>query len=115
MLNILKEKNGERVMRVEIRKQAIAGTLESSDIMILLDQGENGIEIELKSAVMYQFGEQIREVIRQTIADAGVTDVKVVATDRGALDCTIKARVLTAIHRAAESTDYKWGDSNGAD
>lgn len=98
-----------------IRKQAMAGTLESSDIMIQLDRGENGIEIELKSAVMYQFGDQIRAVIRQTIADAGVTDVKVVATDRGALDCTIKARVLAAIHRAAESEDYKWGDLNGAD
>lgn len=94
---------------MEIKKASTAGTLESSDIMILLDRGENGIDIELKSSVLYQFGDQIRAVIEQTLLEAGVHNVKVVATDRGALDCTIKARVLTALHRAVETTDYKWG------
>lgn len=95
--------------RVEIKKASTAGTLESSDIMILLDQGDNGIDIELKSSVLYQFGDQIRAVIKQTLLEAGVHNAKVVATDRGALDCTIKARVMTALHRAVETTDYKWG------
>lgn len=94
---------------MEIKKPSTAGTLESSDIMILLDRGDNGIDIELKSSVMYQFGEQINNVIKHTLIEAGVQNAKVVATDRGALDCTIKARVLAALHRSAESTDYKWG------
>lgn len=94
---------------MEIKKASTAGTLESSDIMILLDQGDNGIDIELKSSVLYQFGDQIRAVIKQTLLEAGVHNAKVVATDRGALDCTIKARVMTALHRAVETTDYKWG------
>ena len=94
---------------MEIRKASTAGTLESSDIMILLEKGENGIDIELKSSVLYQFGDQIRAVIEKTLIEAGVQNAKVVATDRGALDCTIKARVLTALHRAVESTEYKWG------
>lgn len=99
----------ERVERVEIKKASTAGTLESSDIMILLDRGDNGIDIELKSSVLYQFGDQINNVIKQTLIEAGVHNAKVVATDRGALDCTIKARVLTALHRSADSSDYKWG------
>lgn len=95
--------------RVEIKKASTAGTLESSDIMIMLDKSSQGIEIELKSSVLYQFGDQIRAVIEQTLLDAGVNSAKVVATDRGALDCTIRARVLAALHRSAESTEYKWG------
>lgn len=95
---------------MDISKQSTAGTLESSDIMILLDRGENGIDIELKSSVIYQFGDQIRTVIEKTLLDSGIINARVVATDRGALDCTIRARVLTALYRAAESTDYEWGN-----
>lgn len=110
-MRMLKTQNEglERVDRVEIRKASTAGTLESSDIMILLEKGQQGIKIELKSSVLYQFGDQIRAVIEQTLLEAGVHNAKVVATDRGALDFTIKARVLTALHRSAELSDYKWG------
>lgn len=95
---------------MDIIKHATAGTLESSDIMIYIERGENGINIDLKSSVMYQFGDQIRMVIENTLMAAGITNANIVATDRGALDCTIKARVLTALYRAAESTDYVWGE-----
>ena len=94
---------------MQIKKPASAGTLESSDIIVLLEKSEKGIEIDLKSTVDKQFGQQIREVITKTLIDLGATDVKVVANDRGALDCTIKARVMAAYYRAAGSTDYKWG------
>lgn len=95
---------------MEIKNTASAGTLESSDIMVLLEKGKNGIEIDLKSTVEKLYGEQIKKVIAQTLTDLGVTDVKVVANDRGALDCTIKARVMAAYYRAAGSKDYKWGE-----
>lgn len=95
---------------MQLKKMASAGTLESSDIMVTLQEGGNGIEIDLKSTVEKQFGDQIREVITKTLLNLGVTNVKVTAVDRGALDCTIKARVLTAYYRAIESTDYKWGE-----
>ena len=39
----------------KIEKQAIAGTLESSDLQIIIDENEGrGIEIELKSSVANQ-------------------------------------------------------------
>lgn len=95
---------------MEIKNSATAGTLESCDIMVTLTKGENGIEIDLKSIVEQQFGCQIREVIKRTLSDLGATDVKVIAVDRGALDCTIKARILAAYYRATGCTDYKWGD-----
>ena len=95
---------------MEIKKTASAGTLESSDIMVTLEKGEKGIEIDLSSTVEKQYGKQIRKVITETLESLGADGVKVVANDRGALDCTIKARVSAAFYRAAESTDYKWGE-----
>ncbi len=89
--------------KLEIKKQAIAGSLESSDCQILIDKNpDGGIEIELKSNVEKQFGRRIREVVESTLKHFGIEDAKVVVQDKGALDWTIKARVVTAIHRAAE-------------
>lgn len=91
---------------MEIKKPAIAGTLESSDIQIMIEPlKEEGIVIELKSSVEKQFGRQIRNVIKSTLETLGVESARVVATDKGALDCTIRARVQTAVYRAAELKD----------
>ncbi len=88
---------------------ANAGTLESSDIQIIIEPNENdGIVIELESVVKAQFGEQIVEVITNTLKELDVTDAKIFANDKGAIDPVIKSRVQTAVYRAAKSNDYKW-------
>lgn len=96
------------VLRIE--KQAIAGTLESSDIQIILDKNEGcGIQIQLKSSVEKQYGRQIRKTIEDTLKTLGVVDAKVDAVDKGALDCTIVARTMAAVHRSAGVTEnYDW-------
>lgn len=82
-------------------KAAQAGTLESGDIVIELAPATGaGIEIELKSSVAYQFGEQIKKVITETLQSLDINDAHVTATDKGALDCTIKARTTAAAVRA---------------
>ncbi|EAX48319.1 citrate lyase acyl carrier protein [Thermosinus carboxydivorans Nor1] len=79
-----------------------AGTVESSDILIIIAPAApaSGVTIELTSPVSKQYGRQIKAVILETLAAEGVTDVIVTAQDKGALDCTIRARVKTAIARA---------------
>ncbi|AMC94157.1 citrate lyase ACP [Erysipelothrix larvae] len=96
--------------KFEIQKQAMAGTLESSDLQIVIDKNDGkGIEINLQSSVEYQFGKQIREVILETLNQLGITDAKVEAVDKGALDCTIKARTIAVVHRACGITmNYDW-------
>lgn len=90
---------------MEIKQVSIAGTLESSDIQVRIEPKEEaGIEIELKSSVEKQFGRQIRKVINTTLETMGVKSAKVIATDKGALDCVIKARVECAAFRAAGVT-----------
>ncbi|MBR6285192.1 MAG: citrate lyase acyl carrier protein [Muribaculaceae bacterium] len=82
-------------------KNAIAGTLESGDILIQIAPAtEAGLHIELESTVAYQFGAQIKKVITETLTGLGVDTACVKATDKGALDCTIRARVTAAAVRA---------------
>ncbi|CAM4196112.1 MAG: citrate lyase acyl carrier protein [Paenibacillus macerans] len=94
---------------MKIKQTAIAGTLESSDISIAVEDNDGrGIEIELVSTVENQFGGQIRKVIRETLEGLGVKDVLVRANDKGALDCTIQARVKTAVGRAVDGNLRPW-------
>ena len=82
-------------------KQATAGTMESGDIMIqIAPRKAEGLDIQLQSSVAYQFGDQIRSVIADTLHGLGITQAEVHATDKGALDCTIRARVTAAAVRA---------------
>ena len=94
------------MQKLDIVKQAIAGTLESSDLQIIIDRNEgNGLEIDLKSSVEKQYGRRIREVLMDTLKNLGIENAKLTVTDKGALDCTIVARTIAAVHRAADATD----------
>ena len=84
-----------------------AGTMESNDIMITVEPSDaGGVQVELTSSVYQQFGKQIIAVIRETAADYGVENALITAVDKGALDCTVRARVATALTRAAQWHDY---------
>lgn len=83
-----------------ITKNACAGTLESSDLFVEISPGSGGIELELESVVMNQFGEEIRRVVESVLREQGVDSARVRVVDRGALECVIRARVETAVLRA---------------
>ena len=87
-----------------IQKKACAGTLESSDIYVEVSPLPqcSGIKLDLNSVVYAQFGKEIENVIMETLAELGVEDAQVAASDRGAVDCTIRARVETAVCRGRE-------------
>ena len=84
---------------MKLLKPAAAGTLESSDCFVSIEPSENGIEIDLKSDVIRQFGDRIREVIGETLDTLGIENCSISVTDKGALDCTIRARVESAAFR----------------
>lgn len=87
----------------KLLQPAQAGTLESSDILVMLAPAESGtgIQVELKSPTMQQYGEHIRGLIVKTLQVQGIQDAIVHANEKGALDYTIEARVKTAVKRAA--------------
>ena len=83
-----------------VKRAARAGTLESSDISVTVWPDEEGLTVTLVSSVENQFGDAIRAAIREVAEEMGVTNASIEAVDHGALDCTIRARVETAIERA---------------
>ena len=86
-----------------------AGTMESNDIMITVEPSDGGgVQVDLTSSVYRQFGKQIISVIKETVAEYGVKNAVITAVDKGALDCTVRARVATALTRAAQCHDYTW-------
>ncbi len=87
-------------------KNAVAGTLESGDIMVQIAPGE-GLQVDLQSSVAAQFGRQIQAVITETLTGLGIDNAYVKATDKGALDCTIRARVTAAAVRATGKDVWK--------
>ena len=86
----------------EVRKVGQAGTLESNDVMITVVPGKagSGVFIELTSIVKDQYGDAIRRTLLDVVAEQGSRDLYITVADRGALDCTIRARLLTALTRA---------------
>lgn len=86
---------------MEIKKQAVAGTLESSDVLVEMSPAEGELQIDLESPVKAQFGESILKTVEEVLADEGVKSGKIKLNDHGALDCTIRARVIACLERAS--------------
>ncbi|MDO5095020.1 MAG: citrate lyase acyl carrier protein [Peptostreptococcaceae bacterium] len=95
---------------MEIKKLAVAGTLESSDAQVTIEPNASGIQFDLESSVINQYGKQIKAVVLDTLKNLDVQNASIRVVDKGALDCTIKARVECAVHRAAEQNEnFAWG------
>ena len=58
------------------------------------------LELNIESVVLNQFGDEIRATILSVLEELGVTSGKISVQDKGAIDCTIRARVETAVRRA---------------
>ena len=50
-----------------IEKSAVAGTLESSDAQITVEPAQDGIQLEISSSVMNQYGRQIKATVLDTL------------------------------------------------
>lgn len=96
---------------MEILKPAIAGTLESSDAQVTVEPGRDGIELSLTSSVMNQYGRQIKATVLETLERLNVQHVRITVVDKGALDCTLKARVECAVFRSCGQSEENipWG------
>ena len=87
---------------MKVLRNAVAGTLESNDVLVAVLPGDGSVQVDVESIVLEQFGPQIVQAVEEMAKEMGVTDAVIRLEDRGALDCTIKARVETALRRAGE-------------
>lgn len=86
---------------MQITKAAVAGTLESSDVMVRVAPYDS-IDIELHSTVANQFGDAIIETIHSVLKQLDVSAVQLIIDDKGALDCVLQARLKAALLRATD-------------
>lgn len=95
---------------MRISKTALAGTLESSDCQVTVEPAET-LELSVESSVENQYGEQIKESVLDVLNDLDVKSGTIKLVDKGALDCTIRARVSCAVFRSADASmeNIPWG------
>ena len=86
---------------MRIRCKASAGTMQSSDLMVVVEPADT-LRIDIDSTVKKQYEHLIRARISATLEELEVGAGHIQVSDRGALDYAIAARVETAIRRAAK-------------
>ncbi len=86
---------------MKIMKEAMAGSLESSDCLIMVKPSEK-LEIEIESIVQKRYGKQIRAAIEETLDEMGITSGYYKVQDKGAIDYCLRARVQTVTRRGCE-------------
>lgn len=88
----------------KILHRASAGTLESSDALVEIAPAET-LTLSLQSIVMERFGKAIEKTAREELSRLGVTEAAVSISDRGALDCVLRARIEAAVCRAGRDEE----------
>lgn len=83
---------------MEISKRALAGSLESNDVLIEVYPSDD-LVIELYSIVITQFEEHLLKLINNVITCEKIKNGTFVIKDKGALDYTLIARLKTVIKR----------------
>ena len=89
---------------MKILKNAVAGTLESSDLFIQIEPDEKELTLEIDSVVANQYMDSIRAAVLETLKAFDVSTGKIFIKDKGALDCVIRARMETALKRGGVET-----------
>ena len=87
---------------MKIVREALAGTQESSDLMVKIAPAHGELEIVIHSEVIKQFGEQIRQVVNETLRAMNVHQGLIIIEDKG-------ARLQSALLRAADEQAINWG------
>lgn len=96
---------------MKLKHLGVAGTVESSDVLVTVEPGDGKRELEIDSTVLSQYGKQIKAAVIQVLDQLELNDIKVRVQDNGALDRTLKARVACAVFRAVDQVDQlPWGD-----
>lgn len=88
---------------MKAKRNSVAGSLESSDVLVTISPAEDeALELQVESIVLKQYGKRIREVALEMANVSDLSGATLHIQDRGALECTLRARLETAITRATK-------------
>lgn len=86
---------------MELLHTASAGTLESSDCVVTVSPSET-FTLDYRGANSVIFAKRTEGLVREMLDKHSVSGANVVIQDQGAIEITIKARLETALLRAAK-------------
>ncbi len=86
---------------MKISGSGSAGTAESGDALVVVDSAASGITLDLAGPSIARYGDEIRSEVLATLSALGIEAATVRLQEKGALDCTIKARLAAACLRAS--------------
>ncbi|WP_395756184.1 citrate lyase acyl carrier protein [Edwardsiella ictaluri] len=97
---------------MKINHAAVAGTLESSDVMVRIApiEDDQALDLQISSSVEKQFGDAIRATVLDVLNRYQVRGIQLIVDDKGALDCALRARLETLLARAADLVSLPWED-----
>ncbi|MED5672840.1 citrate lyase acyl carrier protein, partial [Enterobacter hormaechei] len=77
---------------MKILHAAVAGTLESSDVMVRIEPLEDTqeVSIQISSSVEKQFGDAIEEIVLELIEQNEIEGAQIIIDDKGALECVLR-------------------------
>ncbi|MFG6655582.1 citrate lyase acyl carrier protein [Scandinavium sp. M-37] len=94
---------------MKITHAAVAGTLESGDVMVRIAPIDTpDIDLQLNSSVEKQFGDAIRATLLEVLSRHEIHGVQLIVDDKGALDCVLRARLETLLVRASDVAVLPW-------
>ena len=82
-------------------KIGTAGSKQSNDCFVTVKESDK-TDIIIESIVGAFFYDQIKATIEATLKEMNIENVIVIVEDKGALDYTIKSRLVSAIKRMKE-------------
>ena len=86
---------------MDIVREAQAGTLQSSDVMVMVKPAERRAVL-IESTASARFKEQIEKLVNEVLDEMGVDKVEIKIKDQGALPFAMRARIKTALKRASQ-------------
>ncbi|EMI5489807.1 citrate lyase acyl carrier protein [Providencia stuartii] len=97
---------------MKILHAAVAGTLESSDVMVRIEPLEDTeeVSIQISSSVEKQFGDAIEHVVLELVEQHDIQGAQIIVDDKGALECVLRARLEALLARACDITALPWED-----
>lgn len=88
-------------------KAASAGSMESNDVQVIISPGLGDVDIVINSDVKEQYGDHINRIIANILEQLKINNIRMILNDKGAMDFTIKARIIAALSRACEKDFLK--------
>ena len=110
--NIDRSSDIHQVARTYLLRMEADGYLTEENRNLMISELEaldmENIDLTGTSFTDVGYGNQIRMVIREELGKLGIEAARIRAVDKGALDCTIRARIQTAVYRASgEPVDWE--------